>query len=80
MNKLNKQSLNHLLNQISLTTEDEIGCDDCFDQIDVFAEAYFKADQQALALMPKVKQHLELCPDCDEEFRALLEVLEASES
>jgi len=36
--------------------------------------------ENAVALMPLVKRHLDLCGDCKDEYEALLRVLKASKS
>lgn len=54
---------------------DEIGCNDCFDQLHEFAELklHGKSPEEA---MPLVQDHLKRCGDCREEFEALLEAME----
>ena len=46
--------------------------------VDEFAEAVVQGKDVA-RLMPLVQQHLDLCPDCREEFEALLRVLRANQ-
>jgi len=55
---------------------DEIGCDDCFEQLDQFAEMVLAGKDVAEA-MPLVQDHLNRCRDCREEFEALLAALRA---
>ena len=55
---------------------DEIGCDDCFEQLHQFAEMVLAGKDVAQA-MPLVQDHLNRCRDCREEFEALLAALRA---
>ena len=69
-------TLKQLVRKIIATREDEIGCDDCFNELDRFVEVKLKGKNAAQA-MPLVQHHLEMCPDCREEFQALLEAIQA---
>jgi len=53
---------------------DEIGCDECFEKMDTFAEMELagKSPEEA---MPLVQDHLMKCKDCCEEYEALLEAI-----
>jgi hypothetical protein len=55
---------------------DEIGCDECFEQLNQFAEMVLAGKDVAEA-MPLVQDHLNRCRDCREEFEALLAALRA---
>ena len=55
---------------------DEIGCDDCFEQLNQFAEMVLAGKDVAEA-MPLVQDHLNRCRGCREEFEALLAALRA---
>ena len=64
---------------LSLSVPDrEIGCGDCGACLDRFAEMRLRGLDTAEAL-PLVEEHLRQCPECEEEFGALMEVLRASE-
>jgi len=60
------------------TRPDEIGCDECFEQLDRFVEVTL-AGKNAAEAMPLVQDHLARCHDCREEFEALLAALRALE-
>lgn len=66
-----------LLGQIEDTREVELSCDDVLAVLDQFAESALRGEDAA-ALMPLVQYHLDHCPDCHEEFEALLRVLKNS--
>ena len=68
--------LKQMVYGILSTRPDEIGCDDCFEQLDRFAELHL-AGKDAAEAMPLVQDHLTRCRDCREEFEALLLALQA---
>jgi hypothetical protein len=59
---------------VSVTHEEEAGCDECFERLERFVEMEL-SDLDAASAMPLVRDHLEKCGDCREEFEALLEAL-----
>ncbi len=73
---LNLDVLKKMVNSVVTTRPDEIGCDDCFAQLDQFAELVL-AGKNAAEAMPLVQDHLDRCMDCREEFEALLRALSA---
>jgi hypothetical protein len=68
--------LKAMVRGVARTQETEYSCDDAYRLLDEFAEAVAQG-KDAAKLMPLVQQHLDLCPDCREEFEALLRVLRA---
>jgi hypothetical protein len=68
---LNRADLNKLVRAVAETRESEIGCDECFEQMDRFAEIEFSGSDAARA-MPLVHDHLRKCEDCREKYEALL--------
>ena len=63
-----------LLRAVAETHETEIGCDECFERLDSFAETVISG-AEASAAMPLVGDHLDKCADCRSKFEALLRVL-----
>jgi hypothetical protein len=62
----------HLLESVR---EEDVPCDEIYARIDQYVER--EVDKKdAAKLMPLVREHLDLCPDCCEEYEALLDVLE----
>ena len=53
---------------------DEIGCDQCFDQLDEFVEAEL-AGRDADRAFPGFRAHLQGCPACREEHASLRALL-----
>ncbi len=62
--------------QIEATRDVEYSCDDVYQLLDQFTEAVLRG-ADVTQLMPLVQRHLEMCPDCREEFEALLRILKA---
>ena len=65
-----------LLRMLSMTDEQELSCEDVYDLVDQFAELV-KRGEDASSLMPMVRKHLNMCPDCREEYEALLLMMDA---
>ena len=63
-----------LVRVVAETHETEIGCDECFEWLDSFAEAE-QSGVEASAAMPLVGDHLDKCADCRSKFEALLRAL-----
>jgi len=68
-------AMQKLLQSLAMTREQEISCDDVFAVLDQFVEAV-RRGENVLLLMPLVRQHLDMCPDCREEYEALLRMLQ----
>jgi hypothetical protein len=66
-----------LVRVVAETRETEIGCDECFEWLDKFAEAeFFGLD--ATVTMPLVGDHLDKCEDCRSQFEALIVALRST--
>jgi hypothetical protein len=63
-----------LVRVVTETHEVEIGCDECFERLDSFAEAELSG-VDASAAMLLVGDHLDKCVDCRSELEALLTAL-----
>lgn len=72
--KLSKSILKSMIRAIKMTRDEEIGCDECFDKLNEYAEMELagKSPEEAL---PLVKDHLDKCNECHEEYMALLEAI-----
>lgn len=62
------------LRNIYETQDDEISCTECFDQISRFVELE-TSGRDAAAELPQVKQHLNQCPACHEEYETLRDIV-----
>jgi hypothetical protein len=55
--------------------EEECSCDEIYTKIDQYVER--EVDKKdAAQLMPLIREHLDLCPECCEEYDALMHILE----
>ena len=55
--------------------KEEITCDELYEKLDLYVDR--EVDKKdAAELMPLIREHLDLCPECCEEYEALLDVLE----
>jgi hypothetical protein len=67
-----------IVDMIATTTDDEIDCDQAFELMHQYADLV-DSGQDAGALLPAVKKHIENCKDCREELEALLRAIQSSE-
>lgn len=68
-------ALQMLLRSVSMTDGQELSCDEVYALMDQFAELV-KNGEDASRLMPMAHKHLNKCPDCREEYEALLKMME----
>ncbi|GAB4419065.1 MAG: hypothetical protein Kow002_06390 [Anaerolineales bacterium] len=67
-----------LISRLENTHEDELSCDEVFELVDQYAEANLP-EEDSERLKPLIRHHLDLCRECDEEYEALLKVLEGTQ-
>jgi hypothetical protein len=66
-----------LVRVVAETHETEIGCDECFERLDIYVETELSG-VEARDAMPLVGDHLDKCADCRGEFEALLTALRST--
>ena len=71
---LKRDDVVKLVRVVAETREIEIGCDECFEQLDSFVEVELSG-VEARSVMPLVRDHLDKCADCRSKFEALLTAL-----
>ncbi len=76
---LDKQQIKTLLSFVADTREDEITCDECLAGMAEFAETQLLGAEIPDA-QKHIQAHIEFCPECAEEYAALLDVLSAESS
>ena len=54
---------------------EDMPCDQVFSRLDEYVEKEIRGEDAAL-LMPLLREHFDLCPECCEEYEALLRALE----
>ena len=71
---LKRGDVHTMMRVVAETHETEIGCDECFERLDSFAETEISG-AEARAAMPLVGAHLDRCADCRSKFEVLLRAL-----
>lgn len=66
-----------LIKMVGNTQEVEFSCEDVYQILDQYTELVYRGEDST-QIMPLVEHHIEICPDCREEFESLLRILEAS--
>jgi hypothetical protein len=66
-----------LMLKLLKTHDEEISCDEVFALVDEYAEADMRGEDVA-SLKPLIRRHLDMCRECEEEYQALLRVLEGT--
>mgnify|MGYP001619041051 CR=1 FL=1 len=64
------EMMQKVLTMLSNTQDVEMTCDEVFAVLDQFTELAARGEDIS-KLMPLVKHHLDMCPDCQEEYMAL---------
>ncbi|HMU94995.1 MAG TPA: hypothetical protein PKE35_00100 [Anaerolineales bacterium] len=54
---------------------EELSCSETFARLDEFVETEVQS-KDADKITPLIREHLDMCPECNEEYEALLAVLE----
>lgn len=67
--------LKKLMITVEQTQEVEYDCAEVYDLLDQYVDMV-NSRKDATQLMPLVRHHLDMCPDCREEYEALMNVLE----
>ena len=74
--KLSSETIRNMMNSVKSTRDQELTCGHCYDELDLFIEMKLSG-KNAEEAMPLVKEHLDRCPACREEYEVLLQALEA---
>ena len=53
---------------------EEISCDEIYSKLDEYVEREANK-KDAAQLMPLIREHLDICPECCDEYEALLDVV-----
>jgi len=77
--ELPDQLVHNLIKRLVVTRDEELSCDEVFALVDEYAEASQRGEDVA-NLKPLIRHHLDMCRECDEEYHALLRVLEGTAS
>ncbi|MBN1642168.1 MAG: hypothetical protein JXA09_13115 [Anaerolineae bacterium] len=63
-----------IVREIVATRTDEMDCPECHEHLDQYADLLLGGGDPH-AVMPRLREHLESCAHCREEFEALLDAL-----
>ena len=74
---LKENEIKALIDLLGKTRDREIDCDACLEQVAVFAEQQLSGKEVPEA-MNAVQRHLDVCGECREEYRVLMDVLRSS--
>ena len=75
--QLPKETVIGILRVLETMPDEEINCDELYARLDEYVDR--EVDQKdAAQIMPIIREHLDICPECCEEYEALLEVLNKS--
>lgn len=70
---MNQSKFERVMRNIYATQDNEISCSDCFDQVSDYVDLEI-AGKDAVKAMPYLRQHLDQCQVCREEYETLLEL------
>jgi len=74
--KISKYQADKILHMIQVTQEVELSCDEVHELLDQYTEMAIRGEDVA-SLLPLVQYHLDMCPDCREEYEALTRIINA---
>ena len=75
---LNPEQVTQLLSMLRQTKDVELTCPECLEELDIYAQGAL--DETPIeGVLVRVREHLEACPFCKEEFQLLLETLRSVE-
>jgi hypothetical protein len=75
---ITKDGVISLMRRLEKTLENSYSCEESFALLDEYVELV-ASDEEAKRLMPLVKNHIDMCPDCREEFEILLHILKTAD-
>ncbi len=75
---LTPEQVGRLLKMLRQTQDVELTCPECVDELDKYAQRILDGSPIDGAL-DRVREHLEACAFCDEEFKLVLATLDALE-
>lgn len=73
---LNSEQVGWLLKMLQNTHEVELSCPQCVEQLDLYAQKIMDGEPIE-GVLELVRQHLEACSGCDDEFHLIRETIKA---
>lgn len=74
--RLNSEQVRGMMQRIRLTRDREFDCSECRQHVGEYIERP-AGSQPAGETFARVEHHLALCPECREEYHALLKIFQA---
>jgi hypothetical protein len=74
--KLNREQIQKLIQQVVDTREQELSCDQMMRVLTDYAEKLGRGEEIEVADDDSVQHHLDLCPECREEFEMIKKIAE----
>ncbi len=75
---LSKDQISTLLALVANSSEDEMSCDGCFEHVAQFVETELTGAALCESML-MIKNHMQNCPCCNDEYNALMEAMAALE-
>ena len=76
-NELPDDAVQGILRVLESVEVQQMSCAEVFGMLDEYVERELK-DHEAAKVMPFLREHFDTCPDCCEEYEALLDAVEKS--
>ena len=77
--ELSNEAVLGILRVLDEVPVEEVSCAELYAKLDQYVEREVNRKDAAL-LMPVIREHLDICPECCEEYEALLDVLNKSQT
>jgi hypothetical protein len=75
---LNSEQVARLLKMIQHTQDVELTCPECLDELDKYAQSILDG-MPVDGVLNQVREHLEACPCCTDQFTLVLDTLQSIE-
>ena len=75
---LNPEQIDRLLTMIRQTREVELTCPECLDELDRYTQSILDGGPIE-GMLARVREHLDACPCCTNQFNLVLDTLKAIE-
>ena len=76
--ELSNEAVLGILRVLDEVPVEEVSCAELYTKLDEYVEREVNKKDAAF-LMPVIREHLDVCPECCEEYEALLDVLSKSQ-
>ena len=75
--ELPNEAFLEILRVLESAHDEDMSCGELYEKLDEYVEREM-SKKDAAELMPLIREHLDFCPDCCDEYEALLDVLNKS--